>query len=151
MPNSTRTSSPDPATEKNAPPDVDIDLEKVPTTGEPVVPQPSTKPTFPETDLDRGIIGWDGQDDPAHPQNFASGRKWALLAVVSTISFISPLASSMFSPALRSLSEDFDEHDQTILSFTVSIFLLGYTVCDAQSGVCFSNATAVRSVTPCAP
>ncbi|KAL2843087.1 major facilitator superfamily domain-containing protein [Aspergillus pseudodeflectus] len=127
MPNSTRTSSPDPATEKNAPPDIDIDLEKVPTTGEPVVPQPSTKPTFPETDLDRGIIGWDGQDDPAHPQNFASGRKWALLAVVSTISFISPLASSMFSPALRSLSEDFDEHDQTILSFTVSIFLLGYT------------------------
>ncbi|KAJ0419627.1 major facilitator superfamily domain-containing protein [Aspergillus carlsbadensis] len=125
MPNSSRTPSPDPATEKSAPPD--IDLEKVPTTGEPVVPQPSTRPTFPETDLDRGIIGWDGQDDPTHPQNFASGRKWALLAVVSSVSFISPLASSMFAPALRSLSDDFGERDQTILSFTVSIFLLGYT------------------------
>jgi hypothetical protein len=150
MPNSSRTPSPDPATEKSAPQDLEIDLEKVPTTGEPVVPQPSTKHTFPETDLDRGIIGWDGQDDPAHPQNFASGRKWALLAVVSTVSFISPLASSMFSPALRSLSEDFGETNQTILSFSVSIFLLGYTVCGALSVVCFSNAVAVRPITPCA-
>ncbi|KAL2811963.1 major facilitator superfamily domain-containing protein [Aspergillus granulosus] len=125
MTNSTRTPSPDRATVNSAPPD--LDLEKAPTADEPVVPKTATKSTFPETDLDRGIVGWDSQDDPAHPQNFPIGRKWALLAVVSTVSFISPLASSMFSPALRSLSDELGETDQTILSFSVSIYLLGYT------------------------
>lgn len=23
---------------------------------------------YPETDLDKGLVGWDGQDDPLHPR-----------------------------------------------------------------------------------
>ncbi|KAL3473870.1 major facilitator superfamily domain-containing protein [Aspergillus californicus] len=108
----------------------DIDLEKAPTTAESPTSEPETppRPKFPETDLDRGIVGWDGQDDPANPQNFPSNRKWTLLALVSSVTFISPLASSMFSPALQSLSDDLDVTNRTLLSFSVSIFLLGYTV-----------------------
>jgi hypothetical protein len=40
---------------------------------------------YPETDLDKGIIGWDGQDDPANPKNFPDFTKWCLLGLVSAI------------------------------------------------------------------
>ncbi|KAL2819559.1 major facilitator superfamily domain-containing protein [Aspergillus cavernicola] len=124
---SSRSPSRDAPAERS--PGNDIDVEKAPSTTETVQPQPqpSTRRAFPETDLDRGIVGWDGQDDPTHPQNFPASRKWTLLALVSSVTFISPLASSMFSPALTSLSEDLDVTNQTLLSFSVSIFLLGYT------------------------
>ncbi|CAI7594678.1 unnamed protein product [Penicillium bialowiezense] len=82
---------------------------------------------FPETDLDRGIVGWEGQDDPKNPQNFSSGKKWALLSLVSAMTLVSPLASSMFSPAISFMAAEFGETDETILSFSVSIYLLGYT------------------------
>ena len=31
---------------------------------------------FPESDIDKGIVGWEGQDDPENPQNFPDSRKW---------------------------------------------------------------------------
>lgn len=83
---------------------------------------------YPETDLDRGIVGWDGQDDPANPQNFAASKKWSLLGLISAFTLISPLASSMFAPAVVYMGEDFGETNETILAFSVSIFLIGYTV-----------------------
>ncbi|RAH57950.1 MFS multidrug transporter [Aspergillus piperis CBS 112811] len=83
---------------------------------------------YPETDLDKGIIGWDGQDDPNNPQNFAPKRKWMLLALMSSFTFISPLASSMFSPAISYVAVDFGVTNEYLLSFSVTIFLLGYTI-----------------------
>ncbi|KAF7623683.1 hypothetical protein AFLA_007410 [Aspergillus flavus NRRL3357] len=85
-----------------------------------------TSHLYPETDLDRGVVGWEGQDDPANPLNFAPGKKWALLGLISAFTFVSPLASSMFSPAVSYMAADFKETDETIISFTVSIYLLGY-------------------------
>ncbi|KAL6229285.1 hypothetical protein BDW75DRAFT_249900 [Aspergillus navahoensis] len=90
------------------------------------------KQTFPETDLDKGIIGWNGQDDPENPQNFPPSKKWALLLLISAFTVISPLASSMFSPAIQYMAADFKETNETILSFTVSVYLLGYVF-----GPCF--------------
>ncbi|KAL2857227.1 major facilitator superfamily domain-containing protein [Aspergillus pseudoustus] len=85
------------------------------------------KQLFPVTDLDRGIVGWEGQDDPNNPQNFAPNKKWGLLGLISAFTLISPLASSMFAPAVPYMAADFRETNETILSFTVSVFLLGYT------------------------
>lgn len=92
----------------------------------------ATKPDihrFLETNLSEGIVGWDGQDDPKFPQNFPSSRKWGLLALMAGITFVSPLASSMLSPAIEYVGADFGVANETILSFTVSIYLLGYSVC----------------------
>jgi MFS family permease len=50
------------------------------------------------------------------------------LALMTTITFISPLASSAFSPAVSYVAVDLHEYNQTVLSLSVSIFLLGYTV-----------------------
>lgn len=87
-----------------------------------------TTKQFPITDLDNGIVGWDSQDDPENPQNFAMGRKWGLLALMSAITFVSPLASSMFSPAVSYVAVDLGVTNETILSLSVSIFLIGYAV-----------------------
>lgn len=89
------------------------------------------KHRFPETNLSEGIVGWDGQDDPKNPQNFPSSRKWGLLALMAGITFVSPLASSMLSPAIEYVGADFGISNEAILSFTVSIYLLGYSVCIA--------------------
>jgi hypothetical protein len=45
-------------------------------------------------------VGWEGQDDPNIPLNFADGNKFFLLFLISAIAFISPLASSMFAPGV---------------------------------------------------
>jgi hypothetical protein len=83
---------------------------------------------FPVTNLDEGIVGWDSQDDPENPQNFSMAQKWGLLALMSAITFISPLASSTFSPAVSYVATDLHVTNETVLSFSVSIFLLGYAV-----------------------
>lgn len=103
------------------------DLEKQ-STKETIDTSAPTKELFPETDLSRGIVGWDGQDDPNNPQNFPANKKWSLLALISVMTLISPLASSMFSPAISYVAVEFGVTDQTILSFSVSIYILGYAV-----------------------
>ena len=97
--------------------------------------QPSTeaknlpkKALFPETDLDRGIVGWEGQDDPANPQNFPSARKWGLLVLMNSISVTSALASSIFAPPASFMAAEFGESNRSLIAFSVTIFLLGYTV-----------------------
>jgi multidrug resistance protein len=82
----------------------------------------------PESDLDNGLVGWEGQDDPEMPLNFSQQRKWLLLGLLSAITLISPLASSMFAPGVIFMDEDFHNTDSTISAFTVSIFVMGYAV-----------------------
>jgi MFS family permease len=91
--------------------------------------------------LSRGIVGWDSQDDPQNPQNFAASKKWALLALISAFTFISPLASSMFSPAVVYMAAEFHETNETILAFSVSIFLIGYTVSSYLFNVAVAQTT----------
>lgn len=83
------------------------------------------KPRIPETDLDKGIVGWDGQDDAEMPLNFTKRRKWALLGLVSSITFVSPLASSIFAPGVEFMDRDFHNKSSLLSSFVVSVFVLG--------------------------
>ncbi|KAJ5235578.1 Major facilitator superfamily domain general substrate transporter [Penicillium citrinum] len=115
-------SSPSTINEERELPNNQVDLEKQLTQATSIIPAPK----FPETDLSQGLVGWDSQDDPENPQNFAAGKKWALLALISAFTLISPLASSMFSPAVVYMAAEFHETNETILSFTVSIYLVGY-------------------------
>ena len=83
------------------------------------------RPDLPQTDLDDGIVGWDGQEDPAMPMNFSKGRKWGLLGQVAAITFISPLASSIFAPGVGFMDKDFHNTSSLLSSFVVSVFVLG--------------------------
>lgn len=83
---------------------------------------------IPVTNIDTGVIGWDSQDDPKMPLNFPPWKKWLLLGLLSSITFVTPFASSILSPGIKSVNEEFGNTDQIIGSMTVSIYLLGYAV-----------------------
>lgn len=83
---------------------------------------------IPETDLDAGIVGWDGQDDENMPLNFAAYRKWMLVGLLSAITLVTPFGSSILSPGISSLMVEFDESSAIVGAMTVSIYLLGYVV-----------------------
>ncbi|OCK76525.1 MFS general substrate transporter [Lepidopterella palustris CBS 459.81] len=81
---------------------------------------------YPETDLDKGLVGWDGQDDPENPRNFSAFMRWYLLGLISVVTFISPLASSMFAPGVSFMDAEFHNTSAILSACTVSIFILGY-------------------------
>lgn len=83
---------------------------------------------LPVTNLDAGIVGWDGQDDPAMPLNFPRSKKWMLVGLLSAITLVTPFASSILSPGISSLMIEFDETQSIVGAMTVSIYLLGYVV-----------------------
>ncbi|KAI1113810.1 major facilitator superfamily domain-containing protein [Nemania sp. NC0429] len=82
----------------------------------------------PVSDLDRGIVGWDGPGDPAFPLNFDARRKWIVATYLSLITLFSPLSSSILAPAINAVSADFHTTNTAKASLPVSIFLLGYAV-----------------------
>ncbi|KAF3761241.1 hypothetical protein M406DRAFT_100360 [Cryphonectria parasitica EP155] len=79
-------------------------------------------------DLDAGIVGWDGQDDPEMPLNFPEFKKWLLVGLLSGITLVTPFASSILSPGISSLMLEFDEPNAIVGAMTVSIYLLGYVI-----------------------
>ena len=87
------------------------------------------EPTLiPEQNLDEGVVGWEGQDDPNMPLNFPDGKKFLLLFLISAITFISPLASSMFAPGVSFMNKEFHNTSTILSAFCVSVFVLGYAV-----------------------
>ncbi|KAK6386870.1 hypothetical protein LTS17_000134 [Exophiala oligosperma] len=101
-------------------------LERIYSTRSEVSRIQNQPPELPLTDLDHGIVGWEGPDDPENPLNFAWRRKMLLLLLTSAMSFVSPLASSMFAPAAGFMAREFDVKQQTLLAFSVSVYVLGY-------------------------
>ncbi|EXJ67403.1 uncharacterized protein A1O5_09416 [Cladophialophora psammophila CBS 110553] len=83
---------------------------------------------LPEQDLDKGIVGWEGQDDPENPRNYASLRKWTILSLVSSMTLISPFASSVFAPAVRFADVEFHNTSTLLSTFVVSAYVLGYAI-----------------------
>ena len=83
---------------------------------------------YPLTDLENNLVGWDSQDDPANPKNFPDGKKWLTLGLVAAITFLSPLASSMFAPGVGFVSKEFNNTSAILASFAVSVFVLGFAV-----------------------
>ncbi|KAL8834013.1 MAG: hypothetical protein Q9176_007705 [Flavoplaca citrina] len=75
---------------------------------------------------DPNVVDWDGPDDPEKPTNWANGRKYAIIAIISSITFLTPLASSMFAPGIPELMEEFKSDNVELASFVVSVFLLGF-------------------------
>jgi MFS family permease len=55
-------------------------------------------------------------------------RKWAATLIVSCFTLVSPISSSMISPALTSISEEFGITQAVEAQLTLSIFVLGYAV-----------------------
>jgi hypothetical protein len=69
-------------------------------------------------------VGWDGEHDPMNPRNWALWRKSVVVAIVSAITFFSPLASSMFAPGIPSVMKDFNTTNKSLGTLCVSVYIL---------------------------
>ncbi|KAJ5181657.1 hypothetical protein N7449_011804 [Penicillium cf. viridicatum] len=71
------------------------------------------------------VISWDGEDDPRNPLNWPDSVKWLHVAIISFGTFTIPLASSIFSPGVANLDDEFHVENQLLSTIVVSIFVLG--------------------------
>ncbi|KAL8646597.1 MAG: hypothetical protein Q9210_006048 [Variospora velana] len=92
---------------------------------------------------DSNLVDWDGPDDPEKPTNWADSRKYSIIVLISTVTFLtyesqspfqaallltlaSPLASSMFAPGIPEVMTEFGSDNVELASFVVSVYILGY-------------------------
>lgn len=94
------------------------DVEKVKT-----APRNDAQGQEPE---DPNIVYWDGPNDPENPYNWPTWRKALTTGLVSFATFLTPLASSIFAPAVPQLMRDFENDSSVLASFVVSVYVLGF-------------------------
>ncbi|MCJ1415061.1 hypothetical protein MMC32_001391 [Xylographa parallela] len=75
---------------------------------------------------DLNIVDWDGPNDPLKAVNWSKKEKWSTIGCLSAMTFITPLASSMFAPGVPQVLSDFNSDDALLGSFVVSVYILGY-------------------------
>ncbi|EFX03664.1 major facilitator superfamily transporter multidrug resistance [Grosmannia clavigera kw1407] len=67
-------------------------------------------------------------DDPALPLNFPSHKKWLIIFLLASMTFMTPFASSILAPSIGFMDSEFGNDSLTMGSLAVSIYLLGYAV-----------------------
>lgn len=80
-------------------------------------------------DVDPELVTWDGDDDPANPQNWPTYQKIATTVIVSLYTFVSPLTSSIISPAVPAIAAEYNETRPVVQSLMVSIMILAWAIC----------------------
>ncbi|KAI1337252.1 major facilitator superfamily domain-containing protein [Xylariaceae sp. FL0016] len=75
---------------------------------------------------DANVVWWDGPNDPENPYNWPSWRKWTNCGLISTMTLLTPLASSMFAPGVPQVMAEFGSDSLEIASFVVSVYVLGF-------------------------
>lgn len=79
-----------------------------------------------EGESDPNLVWWDGPDDPENPMNWPSWRKVLTCTIISFLTFVTPLASSIFAPGVPDLMADFRSDSKLLASFVVSVYVLGF-------------------------
>lgn len=82
--------------------------------------------TVDNSEDDPNIVFWDGPDDPQNPMNWPHMKKWGAVCLVSAITFLTPLASSMFAPGVPQVMETYNSDNDMIEQFMVSVYVLGF-------------------------
>ena len=99
------------------------DLEKATPTS--VIPEKDAVEAT-ATEQDPNLVDWDGPDDPANPINWSPKLKWLNITVLSTITLLTPLASSFFAPGVPKVLQEFHTQSETLATFVVSVYILGF-------------------------
>lgn len=76
---------------------------------------------------DINIVWWSGPNDPENPMNWPTWRKSLTCGLISVLTFVTPLASSIFAPTVPALMEDFHSDSRELAAFVVSVYLLGFS------------------------
>ncbi|KAK0385101.1 hypothetical protein NLU13_7579 [Sarocladium strictum] len=75
---------------------------------------------------DENVVWWNGPDDPQNPYNWPRWRKVLTVVLVSALTFVTPLASSMFAPGVPELLQEFETTSRELATFCVSVYVLGF-------------------------
>ncbi|OLN96948.1 putative transporter C1529.01-like protein 10 [Colletotrichum chlorophyti] len=75
---------------------------------------------------DENVVWWDGPDDPANPYNWPTWRKVMNCFLISAMTFVTPLASSIFAPGVPELMREFQNNSPYLAAFVVSVYVLGF-------------------------
>ena len=91
-------------------------------------PEPTLSADEPEEEIERdpNIVDFDGPNDPENPLNWKASKKWGMVALISGITFLTPLASSMFAPGVPEVMKTFNSNNDMLAGFMVSIYVLGF-------------------------
>lgn len=79
-------------------------------------------------EIDPELVTWDGDEDPENPRNWTNKRKWRSTLVVTMYTLLSPFASTMLSPAMPKIAQEFGVTNPTISALMVSIYLLSWAL-----------------------
>lgn len=77
--------------------------------------------------IDPELITW-GFNNPEDPRNWRLTRKIYVVVFVSLYTLISPMSSSILSPAMSDLAEDFHITSKTVQALVISIHILAWAV-----------------------
>ncbi|KAM3562183.1 hypothetical protein ARSEF4850_002867 [Beauveria asiatica] len=72
------------------------------------------------------VVFWDGPDDPENPYNWKPWVKVFNCVLISALTFVTPLASSMFAPGVPKLMREFKSDSKELAAFCVSVYILGF-------------------------
>jgi hypothetical protein len=100
------------------------DIERGPEAG-------STSSTYEpkEAVSNPNIVDFDGPDNMENPMNWRASKKWGMVMLVSAITFLTPLASSIFAPGIPEVMREFNSTNDMLEGFMLSIYVLGVSLC----------------------
>ena len=78
--------------------------------------------------IDPELVTWDGPDDPDYPRNWSRKHKVLQTMLVSFYTLISPMSSSILSPAMNEIGEDLNMKTPFIKSLSVTIMILAWAI-----------------------
>ncbi|SGZ57149.1 CIC11C00000003614 [Sungouiella intermedia] len=79
------------------------------------------------TNIDPELITW-GYNNPEDPRNWRTSKKVFVVIFVSLYTLISPMSSSILSPAMSDLAKDFNITSTTVQALVISIHILAWAV-----------------------
>ncbi|KAK8054816.1 polyamine transporter 3 [Apiospora rasikravindrae] len=81
-----------------------------------------------EAEAEAEDVTWDGPEDPDNPKNWATRRKWLAVISISGFVLMSPLPTTIVSPALDVIAAELEITVTALRPMVLSIFLLGYAI-----------------------
>jgi hypothetical protein len=75
--------------------------------------------------VDPNIVDFDGPKDLENPLNWTHWKKWGMIMLISAITFLTPLASSMFAPGVPEVMREFHSTNDMLEGFMLSVYVLG--------------------------
>ncbi|KAH6977786.1 membrane transporter [Fusarium venenatum] len=105
---------------------------------------------YPLSELEKGLVGWDSQDDQLTPGKHIPKLRHVPLAQSQSRNLTDfrkcNLSSAMYAPGISFMNKDLHNSSQTLGSWSISIFLLGCSISNTVPSIPLSEIYGRRIV-----